>query len=218
MEILYRIVDLVRVTWLQLRQGQLQPVGYWVYPVLALLTAIEGPIATLAAAAASAAGLMRPGLVFVSAAAGNLTADSLWYSLGRAGRLEWIARVGGRFGLHPRHVTHLRRRMVRHAPRVLFFAKLTEGLVIPALLAAGLSRVRLRRWLPPLVAGEMVWTGSLVLIGYHAAGAIQRVNSAVQWLALAGGAIALLAGSWWLRRWWLSQEAGEASVPSVGAE
>lgn len=200
MEFLERIIEVVRVTWLQLQQGHLAPLNYWVYPVLALLTAIEGPFATLAAAAASAAGLARPGLVFVSAATGNLAADTLWYTLGRAGRLEWITRVGGRFGLRHGHLHTLRHRMRRHAPRVLFIAKLTEGLAIPALVAAGLSRVRWRRWLLPIVAAEMIWTGSLVLIGYHAAGAIRQVDSALRWGVVVAVGVVALAGMWWLRR------------------
>jgi membrane protein DedA with SNARE-associated domain len=42
---------------------------------------------------------MRPGLVFLAAATGNLTADSLWYTLGYAGKLEWALRFGRRLGL-----------------------------------------------------------------------------------------------------------------------
>jgi len=200
-----RIGELIRMAWLQLQHGRLPPLGHWVYPVLALLTAIEGPIATLVAAAGSAAGLARPGLVFVSAATGNLAADTLWYTLGRAGRLEWITRIGGRFGLRQRHVSDLRHSMQQHAPRVVFVAKLTEGFTIPALVAAGLARVRWRRWLPPLVAAEVIWTGSLVLIGYHAADAVRRVDSALKWLPLGAVLVAVPVGLWWLRRRWLGR-------------
>jgi hypothetical protein len=55
---------------------------------------VEGPIATLLGAAAASAGLMRPVLVFIVAAADNLTADSIWYSLGRAGKPEWVLHFG----------------------------------------------------------------------------------------------------------------------------
>lgn len=218
MEIWDRVVELVRVVWLQLRQGRLTPMSYWVYPVVALLTAIEGPFATLVAAAASAAGLARPGWVFVSAATGNLAADTLWYTLGRAGRLEWVTRAGGRFGLRQRHMNDLRYSMQRHAPRVLFFAKLTEGLAIPALVVAGLSRVRWRRWLLPIAAAELIWTGSLVLIGYHAAETIRQVDSAVQFFALGAAGVAALVGLWWVRRRWLGRETGHAPVSDTHTE
>ena len=84
---------------LAMKSGHLPELGYWTYLVLAFLVAIEGPVATLLGAAAASAGLMRPWLVFFCAAAGNLTADSLWYSLGYAGKLEWALRFGRRLGL-----------------------------------------------------------------------------------------------------------------------
>ena len=71
-------LQLIQHFILAMKTGQLPQLGYWTYLVLALLVAVEGPVATLLGAAAASAGLMRPGLVFVSAAAGNLTADSLW--------------------------------------------------------------------------------------------------------------------------------------------
>ena len=65
---------------------------------MALLVVVEGPFATLLGAAAASAGWMRPGLVLIAAAVGNLTADSLWYTLGYAGKLEWVLRFGRRLG------------------------------------------------------------------------------------------------------------------------
>jgi membrane protein DedA with SNARE-associated domain len=61
---------------------QVQPLGIWTYILLAILVAVEGPIATLAGSVASSAGYLNPVLVFVSASCGNLTSDILWYSMG----------------------------------------------------------------------------------------------------------------------------------------
>lgn len=213
-----RVVEWVPLAWQSLQQGRLPAQGFWVYPVVSLLTAIEGPWATLLASAASAAGLARPGWVFVSAATGNLAADTLWYTLGRAGRPEWVARLGGRFGLDHRRIDHLRHRMQRHAPQVVFVAKLTEGFIIPTLVVAGLSRVQWRRWLPPLVAAEVIWTGTLVLIGYHAVEAAGRARSAAHYLSLAAAVVAALVGLWWLRRAWLAREAEGAAVADGDGE
>src|SRR5574340_896441 len=82
-----------------IKSGQLPQLGFWTYVLLAVLVAIEGPIATLLGAAAASAGLMRPVPVFLAAAAGNLTADSLWYTLGYLGKAEWILHFGRRLGL-----------------------------------------------------------------------------------------------------------------------
>ena len=169
---------------LAMKSGHLPQLGYWTYLVLALLVAIEGPVATLLGAAAASAGLMRPWLVFLCAAGGNLTADSLWYSLGYAGKLEWAMRFGRRLGLKGEILERLEQGMHEHASKILFIAKLTVSFMIPSLIAAGLIKVPWKRWFPALFAGEMIWTGSLMLVGYFATEAIKKVQQGVEYLVL----------------------------------
>jgi len=159
-------------------------VGIWTYVLLAALVAIEGPIATLLGAAAASAGLMRPWSVFFAAALGNITADSLWYTLGYMGKLEWLFHFGKRLGLRRDLLEHLKHNMEKHATKVLFLAKLTVSFVIPSLITAGLLRLPLRRWFPALIAAETIWTGSLVLIGYYTTEAVKRVERGVEYAAL----------------------------------
>ncbi len=167
-----------------MKSGRLPQLGYWTYLVLAFLVAIEGPLATLLGAAAASAGLMRPWLVFICAAGGNLTADSLWYTLGYAGKLDWVLRFGRRLGLQPETLDRLEQGMHEHAAKILFIAKLTVSFMIPSLIAAGLVKVPWRRWFPALFAGEMIWTGSLILVGYFATEAIKRVQQGVEYFIL----------------------------------
>jgi membrane protein DedA with SNARE-associated domain len=169
---------------LAMKSGHLPQLGYWTYLVLAFLVAIEGPVATLLGAAAASAGLMRPWLVFICAAVGNLTADTLWYSLGYAGKLEWALRFGRKLGMKPEVLERLEQGMHEHASKILFIAKLTVSFMIPSLIAAGLMKVPWRRWFPALFAGEMIWTGSLMLVGYFATEAIKRVQQGVEYLIL----------------------------------
>ena len=164
--------------------GQNLQQGFWSYVLLSLLVAVEGPIATLLGAAAASAGWMRPVLVFIAAATGNLTADSLWYTLGYAGKLEWALRFGCRLGLQPELLERLEQGMQENASRILFVAKLTVSFMIPSLIAAGLVKVPWRRWFPALFAGELIWTGSLVLIGYYATEAIKRIQQGVEYFIL----------------------------------
>ncbi len=174
---------------LAIKTGQLPQLGFWTYVLLAVLVAIEGPIATLLGAAAASAGLMRPGLVFLAAATGNLTADTLWYSLGYLGKTEWLFHFGRRLGLRQSLIDHLKMNMVKHATKVLFLAKLTVSFVIPSLIAAGLLRVPWKRWFPALVLAETLWTGSLLLIGYYTTEALKRVEQRVEYVALAASII-----------------------------
>jgi membrane protein DedA with SNARE-associated domain len=169
-----------------LRSGQFPEWGIWSYFALALLVAVEGPVATLLGAAAASAGVMKPWLVFVSASFGNLTADSLWYTLGRLGKINWLMRLGSRFGMSWERMERLEKSLQEHASKVLFVAKLSVSMVIPTLMAAGLVKAPWRKWFPAVFSGEMIWTGSLVLIGYYATEAIKRVEQGLEYIILAG--------------------------------
>lgn len=158
--------------------------GAWSYFVLAILTLLEGPIATLLAASAAATGLMNPLLVFTAAAAGNLGGDTCWFLLGYLGKMEWLARFGHRWGVRPEHLARLQAGMRTNAPGLMFFAKLSNSLIIPALITAGLTRVGWRRWFPAVLAAEMIWTGSLVAIGYLASTSLQQVEKGAAYLSL----------------------------------
>jgi membrane protein DedA with SNARE-associated domain len=167
-----------------LKSGQIPQLGYWSYFLLAIAVAVEGPITTLLGAAAASAGFMRPGLVFLSAAIGNLTADSLWYTLGYVGKIEWVLRFGRRLGVRPDILEKLEHGMRKHTIRILFIAKLTISFVIPSLIAAGLVKAPWRKWFPAIFGGEMIWTGFLVLIGYYTTEAIKRWRNGFEYLAL----------------------------------
>jgi membrane protein DedA with SNARE-associated domain len=173
--------------WADLQVGQTPFfLGIWNYVLLAFLVAVEGPIATLLGAAAASAGVMNPVLVFIAAAIGNLTSDSLWYSLGYVGKTGWLVRHGQWFGLRERHVQRLEQGMHTHARKILIVAKLTLSLTIPALVAAGMARVPWRRWFPAVFAAEMAWTGGLVLAGFYFTESMKRLEQGLQYLAIAG--------------------------------
>jgi membrane protein DedA with SNARE-associated domain len=151
---------------------------------------------------------MRPWLVFLAASVGNLTADSLWYSLGYMGKFEWLFRIGKRTGISSEHIDRLQKIMRKHAIKVLFFAKLSMSLMIPSLIAAGLVKAPVRKWFPAVFGGEMIWTGALVLIGYYGTEAIKRVEQGLEYLIL-GGSIAFVIFIFWLGRRILNESESE---------
>ena len=193
------LLDFLHKITILLQSGQLPHLGYWTYLLIAILVAFEGPLTTLVAAAVASAGLLNPILVFVIAAAGNLTSDGLWYSLGRAGKIDAWKRFGKKKGLDPDVVSTIQRGILKHAMKIMFFAKLTMSFMIPTLITAGLSKVPWRRWFPPDFAGEMLWTGSLVLIGYFATEAVKRVETGLEYLTI-GLSVAFILFLLWMGR------------------
>lgn len=183
------IIDQIRQFVANLDIVGLAAWGTLSYFILAALVAIEGPIATLLGAAAASLGLMHPGLVFVAASVGNLTSDTLWYSLGYVGKIEWIKRFGKRLGVSEQKLETLEALLRKHAPIILFVSKLTVSPMIPALIATGLIKYPWKRWFPFVFAGEMIWTGSLVLIGFFGLMAIKKVQLGIEHAILAGSII-----------------------------
>ena len=210
-----KLIIVLHTMAVAVKAGQLPQLGVWTYILLGILVAVEGPIATLLGAAAASAGLMRPLLVFAAAAIGNLTADSLWYSLGYLGKTEWILHFGRRLGLRESLINHLKQKMIDHATKMLFLAKLTVSFVIPSLIAAGLLRVPWRRWFPALLVAETLWTGSLVLIGYYTTEAVKRVEQGVEYAMLGASILfvvfVILAGRRLIKQW--DQDASDSAAP-----
>lgn len=165
----------------------------WLYLLLAFFVALEGPLVTLTAAIASSTGYMDPKIVFVAASCGNLSADILWYSLGYMGKIELLARYGGWLGIKQDTILRLKQGVNDHVGKFLFIAKLTFGLVVPTLIAAGMARVSWKRWLGALFTAESIWTGSLVLAGYYYGQYIQRIESGLKWFSI-GAPIILVIG------------------------
>ncbi len=177
---------------LHLFSDSIQPLGSLAYILFALLVAIEGPLTTLAGALAASAGYLNPILVFVFASLGNLTADTLWYSIGYMGKTEWLVKYGSWLGIKEAFITRLQKDIHAHIHKILFIAKLTLGLVIPTLIAAGLARVPFKRWFGVLFTAECIWTGSLVVVGYYFGYMIQRIETNLRWISLAGAVIAIV--------------------------
>jgi membrane protein DedA with SNARE-associated domain len=208
-----QIIEFGREIWQTLRSGGFPDLGWWSYLLLMLLAATEGPFSVLLGAAAAAAGYLRLDYVYLAAVTGNLLGDTVWYLVGYAGKVERLAKIGRYVGIHTEHIEKLKVAIRAHVIKLILLAKLSISLMIPTLVAAGLARVPWRRWLPVVFVVELVWTGLLVWVGYHAAGLIARIEHSLQFigvLAVAG----LMVGTivWYVRRQ-IQREEAEVSGP-----
>ena len=175
--------------------------GLWPYLLLVLLVAVEGPVATLLGAAAASAGFMRPLPVFLAAAVGNLTADTLWYTIGYLGRIYWLFHFGRRLGISQDMLQKLEAGMLKNTAKFLFLAKLSVSLVIPSLIAAGLVKAPWRRWFPAVFAAEIFWTGSLLVTGFYTTEAVKQLERMIEYFALIGIILFIILFLRWGLRW-----------------
>ena len=194
------IIDLLQEIWSDFQHGQLPQLGPWNYLLLSVLIIWQGPIASVFGGAAASAGLLKPGLVFLVGVAGHLTSDIVWYSLGRRGNVERLFERG-RLGGHRRRYHRLRHGMQIHGTKALLMAKLSFGLAVPTLVAAGLSKVSWRKWFPVVFIGETIFTGTLVLIGYYATEAIKQVEQGLHLFLAIMTVLFIIAIIWFVPRY-----------------
>lgn len=191
-------IELIEQFWMNLQQGQLPQLGSWNYLLLASLIIWQGPVATLLGGAAASAGLLQPGIVFIVAICTNLSADVLWYTIGRRGNVDRLFKQGGRFSKHQHRYLFLQEGMRQHATKILLMAKLSAGFALPTLIAAGLSGLSWRRWFPVVFIGETIWTGTLILIGYFFTEAVKQVEHGLQLLIVGFSFLFLLIIVWFI--------------------
>ncbi|MFN8439697.1 MAG: VTT domain-containing protein [Caldilineaceae bacterium] len=182
----------------------------WQYLLIYLLVAVEGAGVTLAAAALAGTGMLTPLWVFLAAGTGNLTGDFCWYLLGYFGQFDRLLRWFPRFAKFQPQIDQFRMQVNQHAPKMLFIAKLSLGVMsIPTLVAAGMARVPLWRVAPVQILGEILWTGGLVLIGVYLGQYVTQFERGLQIASIAVGAILLLVVLWLLRKWLSSNESAK---------
>ena len=143
----------------------------------------------------------RPLPVFLTIVSGNLMADMVWYHLGKYVQLERIKRLGTRLRINVQIVDELALEIQKHSARFLFVAKLTVGLPVPSLIATGLSKVPIRRWIGALIAAELIRSSIFVSLLFLYASAIGRASREMQAILLTFTAFVVISAMvWWKRR------------------
>lgn len=184
---LWEWIESARELLQNFQNGMFPELGTWSYVLLAILVATEGPLSTLIGASASAAGLLDWRWVLVATIAGNIAGDCIWYSVGYMGKMQWLYDHGRWIGIRPPQVERLEREMRTHARKLIIFAKIAYGLIVPTLVAAGMARVPWRKWFPVVFVVETLWSILLVVVGYHTTALIQDFEHTLHVL---GGAVA----------------------------
>jgi membrane protein DedA with SNARE-associated domain len=88
----------------------------------------------------------------------------------------------------------------QHAPRFLFMAKFTVGLMVPSLIATGLNKVPVRRWIGMLVLAELIRSSMFVTLIFLYASAIGKASREMQSIFLTVTAFVVISGMIWLKR------------------
>jgi membrane protein DedA with SNARE-associated domain len=180
------IFDVIQQVWLDLQHGQLPDLGGWNYMLMAVFIMIQGRASALIGGIAAASGYLNLGLIILVALLARAMVDLFWYKVGATGIADRIGRRAGsyeRFSFE-RFADRINDELHQRPSRVVLLAKTIGGLTIPVVIAVGNAHVPLRRWLPASVAGELLWTVPLLLLGFFATDAVSDIKGGLLYLTL----------------------------------
>jgi membrane protein DedA with SNARE-associated domain len=116
------------------------------YVLFFLLMLVEGPVVTYAGAYAASLGFFNVYIIFILAAAGGILQANIVFLIGRIARGRTIEKILSHFGLKKSRIIFIEQGVRKHTVKSIILAKLTPGLAIPGLLAAGFMRVQFRKF------------------------------------------------------------------------
>jgi membrane protein DedA with SNARE-associated domain len=176
--------------WSALQTGQMPPLGYWNYLILMVFVIMQGPTVALLSGAGVSAGLLNPYLAGLASIVGSLIADVFWYKLGLLGKLERYYKQ--RKNKRQKLVELFYKAMQEHYLKVLILGKLSIGLAIPAVISAGLCRIKWRRWFPVVIIGELAFTFVMMVLGYFTVESLKHADALVKTVGITMTVICLV--------------------------
>jgi membrane protein DedA with SNARE-associated domain len=171
----------------------IQAYGLW---ILAPISVIEGPIATVIAAWLAHQGYLNIAAVYLVCVLGDLVGDSLLYGVGRFG-------AGS---LPPRMTAARQIALTEHfrtkGARTLLFGKWTHSAGMAILIASGMARMDFGRYLWFNLLGTLPKTLMFTLIGYFLGATYSLIDTYIyQGSLLLLGLVVLLGGYVLVRHW-----------------
>ena len=119
-------------------------------------------------------------------AVGELTADVLWYWLGIRYGDSFVKKYGRYVGITHASIAYTKELFEKHHDIIIFTSKITAGLGFGTVImfTAGLSRVPFRRYMMLNIAGQFLWTASLLSLGYFLGHFFTEVSNIFEKMAL----------------------------------
>jgi len=157
---------------------------------------LEGPIVAVIAGFLSSQDYFSISTVLATLVAGDLVGDTLYYALGRWGRVSFIERWGKYVGVTAEHIRSVDEHFKKHAGKTLMLGKLAHGIGGAILVAAGATAVPYRKFIWFNLLATVPKSLVLVLIGYYIGQAYARIGRYLDytaWGMLILAAVSILA-------------------------
>lgn len=146
-------------------------IGYLIeyrYVLIIPLAIIEGPIVMVLCGFLLRFGTFDILPLYGALTLADLIGDIFWYCVGRFWGLRFIKKFGKYFSVSEQSLEKTTSLFHKHHNKILFISKITMGFgfALVTLIAAGVSKVPFRKYLIFNVAGQLIWTGVLLSVGF----------------------------------------------------
>lgn len=169
--------------------------------VIAPIAVLEGPIVTVIAAWLASQNLFSVWTVAVVVILADLVGDLGLYSLGRWGLHRLPVRWRDRLGLRRARLRILARHFEAKGGRTLVLGKLTHSAGAAVLVAAGLAKLPLWRFVWINLAATIPKSLFFVALGYFLGSAYTRIDDWIARISLVVlGIVVVAAAVWFIRR------------------
>jgi len=153
------------------------------YLLMFVVMLIEGPVITAAGAFGAALGFFNIWTVLMLSLLGNIIPDILYYAIGFWGREQFIDKYGHYFGLNKNKIKNLEDMFEKYAVKSLFVIKLVPLFATPGLVAAGLIKMDIKKYIKWILIITIPSSLFYLIIGYYFGA---TYNSIVHYLRIGG--------------------------------
>ena len=150
--------------------------GYFLFFIAAFL---EGPLVTAAAGVAAALGYYSIVVIIMLSVLADLSADTIYYTIGYWSRKTLITRYGAYVGLTQERIKTLESLLQRHTGKAMIVIKLSPVIPIPGLIMIGSARVSLKKFIRSSLLITLPKTLLFAFIGFSAGRAYERLSGTI---------------------------------------
>lgn len=164
---------------------------HYKYIILFPLCVVEGPIIAVLAGFLCAAGILNVWIVFPIIVAGDITGDTIVYSLGRWGKPTLLSKVGKWIGLETSKIERVRTIYTFNPVRTIALSKIVLGIGVAGIFLAGNTRVLYQKFIGICLVTSVLQYIFYTGMGYLFGGAYLQINQYLNYFA----AITVIVGA-----------------------
>lgn len=153
--------------------------AYIVYALIIILACAEGPVLSMILGVLIKLDYFPLLPVYAALMAGDLLGDVVWYYVGRRFGHRFIRRFGKYVSIAEEDITKVTNMFHKYKYRILFISKISNGFsfALAILMTAGMAKVPFWKYFGVNLAGQFIWTGLLIGVGYFFGSLYMQVDT-----------------------------------------